>query len=203
MRSLATLALLSTLAHAPLAIAQPAESDGPTFDVATVRENTSGEARTRIEVVNARFNAINMTLRELVSIAYPTDGGRFRHANQLVGGPGWFTTARFDIVARADGFRGDTNRPAFTASAADREAVERVRLMLQHLLAERFKLRVRQETRELPTYELVVLKRQRRARSRSRSARRRTAWRSGRSRGCPMRATWRADRSKAIPASGR
>ena len=134
-----------------------------------MRENTSGEARTRIEVVNARFNAINMTLRELVSIAYPTDGGRFRHANQLVGGPGWFTTARFDIVARVDGFRGDTNRPAFTASAADREAVERVRLMLQHLLAERFKLRVRQETRALPTVRAGRSQEQRRARSRSRS----------------------------------
>lgn len=158
MRRLSTLALLSALAHVPLAIAQPAETTGPAFEVATVRENASGEVRTRIELVNARFNAINMTLRELVSIAYPTDEGRFRHANQLVGGPGWFSTARFDIVALAEGFRGDTNRPGFTASAADREAVERVRLMLQHLLAERFKLRVHHETRELQIYELVMLK---------------------------------------------
>ena len=99
-----------------------------------------------------------MTLRELVSIAYPTDGGRFRHENQLVGGPGWFNTARFDIVARAEGFQGDTNRPGFTASAADRAAVDRVRLMLQRLLAERFMLRVHQETRQLPIYELHLLK---------------------------------------------
>lgn len=158
MRRLPALTLLSLLAHGPFAIAQAPESGRPAFEVATVRENTSGEARTRIELVNARFNAINMTLRELVSIAYPTDGGRFRHANQLIGGPGWFSTARFDIVARAEGFQGDTNRPGFTASAADREAVERVRLMLQHLLADRFKLRVHHETRELPIYELVMLK---------------------------------------------
>ena len=138
------------------AFAQALAPDGPAFEVATVRENRSGEARTRIEVVNARFTAINMTLRELVSIAYPTDGGRFRHANQLLGGPGWFNTARFDIVARAEGFRGDTNRPGFTATAADREAVERVRLMVRRLLAERFQLRVHHESRQLPIYELVI-----------------------------------------------
>lgn len=138
--------------------AQTGAADAPAFEVATVRENTSGESRTRIEMVNARFNAINMTLRELVSIAYPTDGGRFRHANQLVGGPGWFSTARFDIVARAEGFQGDTNRPGFTTTAADREALERVRLMLQRLLAERFTLRVHHETRQLPIYQLVMIK---------------------------------------------
>lgn len=136
--------------------AQSPDSGEPTFEVATVRENTSGETRTRIELVNARFNVINMTLRELVAIVYPTDGGRFRHANQLVGGPGWFSSARFDIIARAEGSRGDTNRPGFTATAADREAVERVRLMVRRLLAERFKLRVHHESRQLPIYELVI-----------------------------------------------
>ena len=105
-----------------------------------------------------RFNAINMTLWQIVSIVYPTDGGRFRHAAQLVGGPGWFDSARFDIVATTDVRGGDTNKPGFTATAADREAVERVRLMMQQLLAERFKLRLRHELRQLPIYELVVLK---------------------------------------------
>ena len=138
--------------------AQVPTGEPPTFEVATVRENTSGESRNRIEMVNGRFTAINMTLRELVSIAYPTDGGRFRHENQLVGGPGWFSTSRFDIIARADGFQGDTNRPGFTVTAADREAVERVRLMLQRLLAERFALRVHQEPRDLPIYELHLMK---------------------------------------------
>ena len=137
---------------------QTLEADLPAFEVATVRENTSGESRTRIEIVNARFSAINMTLRELVSIVYPTEGGRFRHATQLVGGPGWFNSARFDIIARAEGFQGDTNRPGFTATAAERENVERVRLMMRRLLAERFKLRVHNETRQLPIYALTVVK---------------------------------------------
>jgi bla regulator protein BlaR1 len=153
---LAALAVL--LLSATHASPQPLEGDTPAFEVATVRENTSGDARSRIEVVNARFSAINMTLRELVSIVYPTEGGRFRHASQLVGGPGWFNSARFDIIARAEGFRGDTNRPGFTATDAERESVERVRLMMRRLLAERFKLRARTERRQMPIYELVMLK---------------------------------------------
>jgi uncharacterized protein (TIGR03435 family) len=151
------LSLLCPIALSPVALwAQPA--DDPAFEVATVRENRSGETRSRIELVNARFHAINMTLRELIAIVYPTDGGRFRHASQLVGGPGWFSSTRFDIIARAEGFQGDTNRPGFTATDADRQAVERVRMMVQRLLAERFKLRVHHETRQLPIYALIIAK---------------------------------------------
>jgi uncharacterized protein (TIGR03435 family) len=154
-RTVTTMALAFCV---PVAVwGQPRATESPEFEVATVRENRSGETRTRIEVIpSGQFNAMNMTLRELVSIAYPTDGGRFRHANQLVGGPGWFETARFDIVAKTDLRGADTNKPGFTATAAERADVERVRLMLQRLLAERFKLRVRQEMRQLPIYELVV-----------------------------------------------
>jgi len=137
---------------------QEPTADAPAFEVATVRENRSGETRSRIELVNARFNATNMTLRELVAIAYPAEGGAFRHASELVGGPGWFNSARFDIVAGADGFRGDTNRPGFTTTAADRASVERVRQMLQRLLAERFALRLHHETRPTPIYALVTAK---------------------------------------------
>lgn len=159
MRALVHLLVAVFVASGAGGHAQSPETGGPAFEVATVRENRSGETRTRIEVLpSGQFNAINMTLREIVSIVYPTDGGRFRHADQLVGGPGWFDSARFDIVAKTDVRGGDTNKPGFTATAADREAVERVRLMMRRLLAERFKLRVHQEMRELPIYELVVLK---------------------------------------------
>lgn len=141
------------------AAGQVADPGRPSFEVATVRENRSADARQRIEVIpSGQFNAINMTLRELVSIVYPTDGGKFRHRDQLVGVPGWFDSARFDIIAKS-GVRGtDTNRPGFTATAAERDAVEQIRLMVQQLLAERFKLRVHHETRTLPIYALILLK---------------------------------------------
>jgi uncharacterized protein (TIGR03435 family) len=59
---------------------------------------------------------------------------------QVEGGPSWVRTDRFAIEAR----------PAGSATP------DQIRVMLQSLLAERFKLTLRRETRTLPTYELAV-----------------------------------------------
>ncbi len=139
--------------------AQPLEADGPAFEVATVRENTSSEARRHIEVLpGGRFNAINMTLWQILSIAYPSDG-KFRDEINLTGGPAWIDSDRFDFVAKAEGSpQLDTNKPGSTVTDVDRDAVERIRMMLRRFLAERFKLRLQHETRQLPLYELVMAK---------------------------------------------
>jgi uncharacterized protein (TIGR03435 family) len=136
--------------------AQSPELDGPAFEAATVRPNKSTETRRQIEVLpGGRFNAINMTLWQILSIAYPIDG-KFRDELNLVGGPGWINSDRFDIVAKADGSpRLDTNKPGSTVTDVDREAVDRIRVMLRRFLAERFRLQFHHETRELPIYELV------------------------------------------------
>ncbi len=116
--------------------AQAPPPDGPAFEVATVRPSTSGETRRQIEVLpGGRFNAVNMTLWQILSIAYPIEG-KFRDEIDLTGGPGWITSDRFDIVAKADGSPG--------------LAVERVRLMLRRFLVERFKLQLHHETRRAP-----------------------------------------------------
>jgi uncharacterized protein (TIGR03435 family) len=57
-----------------------------------------------------------------------------------INGPNWLNSDRFDIVAKI---------PAETTK-------EQYKLMLQNLLAERFKLILHHETKELPTYALVV-----------------------------------------------
>jgi uncharacterized protein (TIGR03435 family) len=157
MRYLPALALLSALVDAPPAIAQPIESGGTAFEAATVRENVSSESRMHIEVQpGGRFNAINMTLWQILSVAYPVDG-RFRDEIQLTGGPGWIKSVRFDIVAKAEGSpRLDTNKPGATVTDADRGAVEQIREMLRGLLEERFKLQMHHEIQQLPIYELVV-----------------------------------------------
>ena len=59
---------------------------------------------------------------------------------QLVGGPSWLDSERFDILAKAEG-----------NPTPDQE-----RLMLRSLLAERFALSVHVETRELPLYAMVM-----------------------------------------------
>ena len=145
-----------------LAGAQTPDPDGPAFEVATVRENRSGETRFQIEVLpGGRFNAINMTLWRILSVAYPAADGRFRDEIQLTGGPPWINAARFDIVAKADGSPTlDTNKPGSTVTDGDRDAVERIRVMLRRFLSERFKVRLHHETRQLPIYELVLATRE-------------------------------------------
>jgi uncharacterized protein (TIGR03435 family) len=59
---------------------------------------------------------------------------------QLSGGPGWLDNDRFDIEGRAATPAGE----------------EQLRAMLNTLLAERFKLVVRHESKEMPVYALTV-----------------------------------------------
>jgi uncharacterized protein (TIGR03435 family) len=59
-----------------------------------------------------------------------------------ISGPGWLATERYDITAKV---------PAGTTK-------EQFRLMLQNLLAERFKVSLHHETKELPMFALVVAK---------------------------------------------
>lgn len=75
----------------------------------------------------------NVTLRGVIAAAYGIE------SYQLMGGPPWADSDRFDIVATAG-----TNAP-----------LEETNLMLRALLAERFKLMVHDEEREMPIYALV------------------------------------------------
>jgi len=74
-----------------------------------------------------------MNLRNLLINAYDVKGFQ-------ITGPAWLDTERFDITA--------TMPPDTTK--------EQFRAMLQNLLAERFKLALHRETKELPMYSLVV-----------------------------------------------
>jgi uncharacterized protein (TIGR03435 family) len=74
----------------------------------------------------------------LIMTAYELEG------YQLVGGPKWMDDDRYDIEARAGG--------ESPPSAAQ------VRSMLRTLLADRFQLKFHRETKQLPEYELTVLK---------------------------------------------
>jgi uncharacterized protein (TIGR03435 family) len=78
-----------------------------------------------------RYVAIGVTLRSLVGEAYDLD---------VVGGPAWVDSDRFDVNARAEG----EPTPA------------QIRLMLRPLLAERFKLAAHTEAREMPVYTLAL-----------------------------------------------
>jgi uncharacterized protein (TIGR03435 family) len=108
------------------------------FDVASVKPHSSdGSPHVSIARDPGRLTYTNITARGLIREAY----GLVR-LYPLSRGLDALSTDRYDVIAKAPP---DTSK-------------EETMLMLQALLAERFKLVVHRETKELPIYALVVEK---------------------------------------------
>lgn len=117
----------------------------PAFEVASVKVNKSRGTLKGIEAPpGGRFTATNLTLRELIGAAYNIPPPLQK--SRMSGGPTWMDAEGFDIVAKAEG------NPTLSQRLA----------MLRTLLSDRFKLRAKTETRELPVYALVVARNDRR-----------------------------------------
>ena len=126
-----------------LFLVQPAPAQKPAFDVASIRLNTSGNAGGGAGPRAGGFFARNATLRGLIQYAYAPPKGSFLAA-QIIGGPNWTQTDHFDIEAKTG-----------TGGAVP---IEQTKLMLQSLLEDRFQLKTHRETRDLPVYNLVLIK---------------------------------------------
>ena len=138
---LAAVAIVAGLAITVMAQA-PTPDERPKFEVASVRINTSGTNQVMMGTQpGGRFNAINMPLALLIRSAYRLQ------ESQLVGAPDWVATERYDIVAKAEG---EFEPPVPGGGLGTQQ------LMLQSLLEERFKLKPRRETRQLPIFALVL-----------------------------------------------
>ena len=127
------------------------------FEVASVKPNKSGDNRVMIGIQpGGRYTASNVPLRQLITQAYALQ------AAQLIGGPDWIRTERFDISAKApDGVLpppGAPPAPAGFQTNGPGASPTPMQQMLRALLADRFKLVVHNETRELPVYALMTAK---------------------------------------------
>jgi uncharacterized protein (TIGR03435 family) len=138
-RHVVTRAVLLLVASGLPAAQTPAPTER--FEVASIRRTTTpfGKMGANQEA-GGRFVATNLSLRDLIELAYSV------RTFQVLGGPSWLGTDRFDIVAKAY-----TELPPFS-STDDAGLLDR---MLQALLTERFQLAVRREMREMPIYALV------------------------------------------------
>jgi uncharacterized protein (TIGR03435 family) len=117
-------------AQAPAADTKP-----PAFEVASVKPHRSDDQRVMmVAQPGGRFTAMNIPLRFLIRTAYRLQD------DQIAGGPTWLTSDRFDIIAKTEDGASPTQLPS----------------MLQALLADRFKLAVHHEAKELPIYALVL-----------------------------------------------
>jgi uncharacterized protein (TIGR03435 family) len=119
-----------------------------TFDVASVRQSPEADSY----MVSGSFSPNSSSLRitnfdamNLLSMAY---GIRW---DQISGMPAWH--AMFNIQAKSDPA---TDQRLATLTTAQQNLEHQH--MLQALLADRFKLRIHWETRDGPTYNLVVAK---------------------------------------------
>jgi len=91
------------------------------------------------------FLAQGVTLRVLTKIAYNLND------DQLSGGPTWTAFKRFDIDAKPDASAMERSRSMTTDQLKTYS-----RQLLQSLLNDRFKLKLRTAMKDMPTYALVV-----------------------------------------------
>jgi uncharacterized protein (TIGR03435 family) len=113
-----------------------AQSDArPEFEVAAIKSAAPDARGTWVRTVpGGRISITNMTLKELVEIAWRIQ------PFQISGGPPWLDSARYDINAKPE------HKPTN----------DELQQMLQSLLKDRFQLALRRETKELPVYALVL-----------------------------------------------
>jgi uncharacterized protein (TIGR03435 family) len=109
----------------------------PSFEVATIKPNTSGDPEIHGPIMKARhFNTQNASVSDLIEYAYSIQ------KNQIVGGPAWIDKNRYDISA----VPAQEGEPSHAQDC----------VMVRKLLADRFKLIVHHEKRELPAFVLTL-----------------------------------------------
>ena len=125
---------LAALLSVP-ALAQTA-ANPPSFDIADVHEGSRSPTvgMTGGQFRNGRYELHNATMVDLIRTAYSVD------AEKVVGGPTWLELDRFTVIAKA---------PQSTT-------LPTIKLMLQSLLTERFKLATHQDTKTMNTFVLTV-----------------------------------------------
>lgn len=127
---LCSLLLGASLAPRWIAFAQQPR---PVFEVASIKPNKTIE-REYYGLTGSRILGKNMPVKGWIQIAYSVKDFQ-------IAGPDWISHERFDIEAKAD------SQPV---------SPRQMMLMLQSLLADRFKLAFHKELRQSPAYALVI-----------------------------------------------
>jgi len=147
---LAALTAPQTFGQASATTLKPAGATAQTaaFEVASIKLDKSGSGNSDSSFDHGRFTATNVRVKSLIQYeAYGITGA------QIVGGPGWLNSEAFDISAKID------DATAEQMKALDRDQRHHCdQQLFQQLLADRFKLAVHWETKQLPVYALAIAK---------------------------------------------
>jgi uncharacterized protein (TIGR03435 family) len=118
-----------------LALSAWAQQPVPThFAVATIKPSASTSGPV-VQIRGNRFATENTTVLDVFKYAYNI------HPDQLVGGPSWLRSEKFDILADPE--------------TEKRPTSDQMKLLVQQLLADRFHLTMHPEQKVLPVYALV------------------------------------------------
>jgi uncharacterized protein (TIGR03435 family) len=117
-----------------------AANASPSFEVATIKPSNSGGLTYKRFLISGgrRLITNNTTLNDLIAWGYVL------HAKQIIGGPAWAATDKYDLQAEQDG--------------QGLPSTQQWKGMVQKLLADRFKLTFHPDRREIPVYVLTAAK---------------------------------------------
>jgi uncharacterized protein (TIGR03435 family) len=124
------------------------------FEVASINPSppdASGGYMTNLARASDRFSARNLELMKLIRAAYGIPMAA--EDSRMTGGPNWLKSEKYDVDAKIDGSVVDELK---TLSQDQRTLAQQQ--MLQALLADRCKLAIRRETKDLAIYTLVNTK---------------------------------------------
>jgi uncharacterized protein (TIGR03435 family) len=127
------------------AIRNVARDQAQGFETASITRNTVGTTeRGSIKFQpKGRLAGTNVTLEDMIKFAYQR---HFLDEREVSGGPAWAAVDRFDLLANVPG------EHVFDSDGFPRHSL----VLLQALLAERFKLQVHEESRDRSVYALVT-----------------------------------------------
>ena len=106
----------------------------PAFDFADVHASPRSADPESETFRSGRYEAHQINMVQLIASAYGV------WPESILGGPSWLEADRFDVIARM---------PVSTSQ-------DTTRLMLQTLLADRFKLAIRKDTKSMPAFALTI-----------------------------------------------
>jgi uncharacterized protein (TIGR03435 family) len=142
-RFLVSLAVAMTVANA-----QNTPASRPGFEVSSIKRSPPGDGGMMLEYLpGGRLSVKNCPLYTLIAESYFLN----IRSPRLAGGPDWIQTEKYDIEAKAPA-------GALDGLPLDKPLYDKFRLMIESLLADRFRLSINHTPTMMPVYALVVAK---------------------------------------------
>lgn len=134
-----------TVTNEPQSQSTPAIEPG--YEVASVKPNNTGSDQSSLIFQDDGIAAANVTLQMLIRAAYGVQDF------QISGAPNWLKSEKYDVQVKMKRSQTDELR-----TLSPEQRMLRRRRMLQVVLADRFKLSLHRDSKELPAYALVIAK---------------------------------------------